>query len=300
MRVFLTGATGYVGGVVAENLLAAGHDVLGLSRTEAGDAKLKAAGITPYRGDLSDPQSLAAAALLSDGVIHTAFGHNFDDFAGMVQTDLLALDAMLTALERKNKPIVVTNGPAFLGDSGESLHDETAPVDEASFLAVRAQPDRETLAAAERGIRSSVIRLPFYVYGRGGSLFVPVQIAAARQTGVARYIGDGANRTSSVHVEDAANAYLLALENAPPGSLYHLSDGLDATGKQIAEAIGQNLGVPAQGVTLEEAQAVFGAGLAEFFRMNSRISATRIREELGWSPDPAHHLLEDIATGSYK
>lgn len=150
MRVFLTGATGYVGSVVAEKLLAAGHDVLGLSRTEAGDAKLKAAGVTPFRGDLSDPQSLAAAALLADGVIHTAFGHNFDDFAGMVETDLLALDAMLTALERKNKPIVVTNGPAFLGDSGETLHDETAPVDESSFFAVRARRFR-VRPGADRG-----------------------------------------------------------------------------------------------------------------------------------------------------
>ena len=127
MNVFLTGATGYVGTAVAEKLIVAGHTVLGLSRNEASDEKLKAAGIEPYRGSLEDPQSLAMAALFVDGVIHTAFGNNFDDFEGMVATDLLALEAMLTALEDKGKPIVVTNGPAFLGDSGDFVLDEFDP-----------------------------------------------------------------------------------------------------------------------------------------------------------------------------
>ena len=300
MRVFLTGATGYVGTAVAEKLLASGHSVVGLSRSEAGDAKLRAIGVIPHRGDLNDPQSLAQGALTSDGIIHTAFGNNFDDFAGMVGTDLLALTTMLTSLEDKNKPIVVTNGPAFLGDSGNGILDESAPIDETSYFAVRAKPDLEALQAANRGIRSVVIRLPFYVYGRGGSTFIPMQMGAAQKTGLARYIGEGANRASSVHVEDAATAYVLALESAPAGSLYHLSDGFDASAKQIAEAISQNLTVPAISTTFEIAEEIFGTGLAHFFSMNSRISADKIKRELGWSPRADHNILEDITSGSYK
>ncbi|MBC7527629.1 MAG: SDR family oxidoreductase [Chthonomonadaceae bacterium] len=300
MRVFLTGATGYVGSAVAEKLVESGHSVVGLSRSDAGDAKLRAMGVIPHRGDLNDPQSLAQAALTSDGIIHTAFGNNFDDFTGMVGTDLLALTTMLTSLEDKNKPIVVTNGPAFLGDSGDGIFDESAPIDESSYFAVRAKPDLEALQAANRGIRSVVIRLPFYVYGKGGSTFIPVQIGAAQKTGLARYIGEGANRASSVYVEDAATAYVKALENAQAGSLYHLSDGFDASAKQIAEAIGENLNVPAISTTFEIAEETFGTGLANFFSMNSCISADKIKHELGWSPQANHNILEDIARGSYK
>ncbi len=299
MKVFLTGATGFVGSAVARNLIERGHFVVGLSRSEASDAKLSALGIEPHRGDLHDPQSLAMAALFCDGVVHTAFGQDFDHFENMVHTELMALTAMLTALEDKNKPFVSTNGPAFLGDSGDAVLDETAPIDETSYFAPRAKSDEEVLAAKDRGIRSVVLRLPFYVYGHGGSTFVPVQLGAARRDGVARFIGEGFNRVSSVHVDDAAQAYGLALEGAAAGSLYHLSDGQDVSAKQIAEAVGHNAGVPAVGVSFEEAEGAFGAGLARFFRMNSRISASRIERELGWKPDPAHDFLNDIAVGSY-
>ena len=300
MKIFLTGATGYIGSVVAEKLLAEGYSVLGLSRSEASDEKLIARGIEPHRGNLDDPQSLAVGVHLADGVIHTAFGSDLEDYDGLTNTDFGAVQAMMTALEDKNRTIVVTSAGEVLGDSGDAVLDESAPVDEDSLFASRANVDRLALEGELRGIRSVVIRLPLFVYGRGGSGFVPAQLEAAREVGEACYIDAGENRFSSVHVEDAATAFVLALRHAPAGSLYHLSDGFDASARQIAEAVASNLGLSANSVTREGALEIFGPSLTTFFEMNNRLNPQKAISELGWKPEERMNILEDIASGSYK
>ena len=298
MNLFVTGATGYVGQRVVSLLQNAGHTVYGLARNEMAATTLSERGVVPVPGDLETTHALTEAAHASDGVIHTAYVPDFDNFARLVAIERGAIAALVAGLRDSGKPLITSNGPAFLGDTGEVPADESTPIDEKSYFAPRALSDKDVLQAATQGIQSVVLRLPFYVYGWGGSAFVPAQLSAARRDRVARYISDGSNRTSSVHVDDAARAYFLAL-NAPAGSLYHLSDGLDASAKQIAEAVAQNADCKTRSVPFEEMASVFGPGLATFFQMTSRVSADKARRELGWEPQTSTNLLEDIAKGSY-
>lgn len=298
MRIFLTGATGYVGSVVAEKLLEGGHEVIGLARNKASEAKLIAKGVKPLRGDLTDLESLRRGASEADGVVHTAFGHDFANFGKMVQEEIDAVNAIVEVIEGSNKPLIATSAPAFLGDTGEIIADETYPIDENSYFVVRAASERNIVAAAEKGVRSVALRLPFYVYGRGGSLFIPFLIGLAQQNGAAYYVGEGAEKTSAAHVDDVANAYVLALETETAKGLYNIV-AENISNKTIAESIARNVGVATESISPTMAAEKFGAMIG-FFTINNQISADKAKRELGWQASDANSITKDIEYGSYK
>ncbi len=297
MKVFLTGATGYVGSAVAEKLLENNHEVLGLARNDAAENKLTAKGIKPMRGDLTDTESLKRGARESDAVIHTAFGHDFANFDKMVQNELAAVAAFTEVLRNTGKPFIATSAPAFLGDTGEEIADENYPIDESSYFAIRARAEQAILAANEKGVRSIALRLPFYVYGRAGSTFVPVLIEKAKQSGATYYVEAGAHKVSAVSVEDAARLYVSALENEHAKGLYNVS-AESVTNREIAEAIAKLVGVKAVSVSFPEANEKFGA-LTGFMTINNQISAAKAESELGWQPQTEIEILQDIESGSY-
>ena len=253
MRVFLTGATGYVGSVVAEKLLQNGHRVLGLARNETSEVTLRERGIEPLLGDLTDLDSLRNGALDSDATIHTAFGHDFAKYDKMVENERRAIAIFAEALAGTNNPLIATSAPAFLGDTGDRVADENYPVDENSPFIERARAEEDVVRAGEKLVRSIALRLPFYVYGRAGSSFIPFLIDQARANGAAFYVGDGAEKTSAAHVEDVANAYVLALENHNAKGLYNIT-AESPSNKEIASAVGRLLNVPARSISLEQAQ----------------------------------------------
>jgi len=259
MRVFVTGATGFIGTAVVRELIGAGHTVIGLTRSDKGAEGLKEAGAEVHRGTLDDLDSLRAAAAAVDGVIHLAFQHDFSDFAAALTTDLHAVETMGAALEGTGKPFVIT---AHLRG-------------EASSNAV--------LALA--GVRSSVVSLSPSVHGEGDHHgFVPRLITIAREKGVSAYIGDGSNRWAAVHRLDAAHLFRLALEAAPAGSQL---DGVGDEGvpfRDIAEVIGRHLNLPVVSISREEADAHFGAFLGAVAARDFPRSSVRTQELLGWRP----------------
>lgn len=298
MKVFLTGATGYVGSVVAEKLLSKGYEVLGLARNDAAEAKLKERGITPFRGDLKDVESLKRGAKEADAVIHTAFIHDFSDYDGAVKTENAAIAAFAEALAGTNKPFIATSGAAFLGDTKDVETDEDYPYDQNSPFLSRSESEQDTLKMSAKGIRSIVLRLPLFVYGRGGSSFVPFMISQANQNGAANYIGSGAEKVSAVHVEDAADLYVLALETSTAKGLYNVA-AENVSLKELNEAIANLLNVKAQSIPLEKARNQFGA-MTGFFSINNQLSSEKARRELGWRIESNKTILDDVENGSYR
>ena len=245
MRVFLTGATGFIGTAIVQELLTAGHQVLGLARSDASAETLTQLGIAVHRGDLSDTESLVAGARACDGVIHTAFIHDFSAYAAAAETDRLAVEAMTGALEGSGKPFVLTSGTALLAQL-TPVHistEEDAPAPEGAG-SHRAASEAIVLAAADRGVRTSIMRLPPSVHDIGDHGFVPMLIGVARRTGIAAYIGDGANRWPAVNRRDAAHLYRLAVEKATPGMRLHAVGEEGVAFRAIAEVIGEGLGIP--------------------------------------------------------
>ena len=268
MRVFVTGATGFIGSAVVRELIGAGHTVVGLTRSDKGAEALKEAGAEVHRGTLDDLDSLRAAAAAVDGVIHLAFGHNLSDFAAALTTDLRAVETMGAALEGTGKPFVTT---AHL--NGEAS-------------------DNAVLALA--GVRSSVVSLSLSVHDEGDKHgFMPRLITIARAKGVSAYIGDGSNRWVAVHRLDAARLYRLALESAPAGSRL---DGVGDEGvpfRDIASVIGRHLNLPVVSISREEADAHFGSFLGTVAAVDRPRSSARTQELLGWRP--VHpRLLPDL------
>jgi nucleoside-diphosphate-sugar epimerase len=293
MEVFLTGATGYIGSSVAQALQKAGHKVTGLVRNEEKAKRLESQGMRSLIGDLQKPEALAAAARAAEGVIHTA---NTND-ANSAQVDSTVVRAMLKALERSGKPFVYTSGVWVLGSTGDKVADERTPVNPTPLVAQRPAIEQEVLAGKDRGVRAVVIR-PALVYGRGGG--IPRMLAqSARETGAARYVGDGRNRWPFVDVDDLALLYVLALEKAAPGSLYNAVDGPSYRVLEIAEAA--SVGAGAKGKTqawpLEEARKNL-YGFADALVLDQQISGEKAMKELGWSPRAAS-VLDDLKTGSY-
>jgi nucleoside-diphosphate-sugar epimerase len=192
MRIFLTGATGYIGSIVAEKLQAAGYTVVGLARNKATAEKLAKQNIQPFLGDLNQPKQLAGAVRETDGVIHTAFIHDFDRWAGAVETDCQVIAAFTEALAGSGKPLIATSDSSVLGDTGSEIVDETHPIATGFFLAERAKAEAAVLLANQQNIRSAVLRLPLYIYGRGGGTsYVPMRVQEARSIGVAHYVAPG-------------------------------------------------------------------------------------------------------------
>lgn len=297
MKVFLTGATGYVGSVVAEKLLAKGHEVLGLARNKAAEAKLNEKGITAFSGDLTDVERLKRGAKEADAVIHTAFSHNFSDYNDAVKLDRAVIAAFAGALAQTNKPFIVTSSSAILGDTGGSEADEDFPFNQNSLRLLRGEAERDVLQLPPKGIRGVVLRLPLFVYGRGGSSFVPFMIEGAKKAGAANYIESGAAKVSAVHFEDVADLYVLGLETSTAKGLYNAAAETVSL-KELNEAIARLLEIEAKSISREEARKQFGA-MFDFLSINNQLSADKARRELVWKPS-ATTILDDIENGSYR
>ncbi len=258
MKVFLTGATGYIGTVVTEKLQAAGHSVVGLARNEAAASKLRTRNVEPFLGDLRDTDKLAGAAREADGVIHTAFIHDFSNFEGAVQVERHVIAAFVDALSGSGKAFVATSGTGLMGDTGSRVIDDTETFSPKDVLAGRAAAEQDILRAGERNIRSMALRLPIFIYGRGGSVFIPIFIKDAREAGVAHYVEPGDYKYSVVHVDDVAALYVLALEKGKAGSVYHAVSESGITVKAIAQATARLVGCEAKGISNEVAKKVWG------------------------------------------
>lgn len=290
MRVFVTGATGFIGTAVVQELLGAGHEVVGLARSDEAAAKLKAAGAGAHRGALDDLESLAEGARWADGVAHLAFIHDFSRYEENAETDRMATAALAGALEGTGKPLVVTSGTAVLtpGRMGVETDAPTAQTRAKSEL---------VLAWANRGVRVSVVRLAPSVHGRGDAAFVPALVAIARDTGVSAYVGDGTNRWPAVHRLDAARLFRLALERSEPGARFHGVAEAGIPTRTIAEAIGAGLCLPVRSISPEEAAGHFG-WLAGFLQLDALASSALTRDALGWAPtEPG--LIQDMREGGY-
>jgi nucleoside-diphosphate-sugar epimerase len=295
MRVFVTGATGFIGSALVKELLGAGYGVVGLARSDLAAASLSRAGATPHRGSLEEPESLRSAAAAADGVVHTAFIHDFKDLGAAGVTDRLAIEALGAALAGSGKPLVVTSGTAHLASGRPGT--EGDPPDPRSPAKHRIASEEATLELASRGVRSSLVRLPPSVHGDGDHGFVPALIGIARAKGVAAYPGDGRNRWPAVHRLDAARLFRLALEKGAAGARYHgvADEGIPV--REIAEVIGRRLGVPVVGLAPDAIEGHFG-WLGHFFGIDCPASSALTRERLGWAPtEPG--LLADLDRSAY-
>lgn len=290
MRVFVTGATGFVGSAVVRELLAAGHEVLGLARSDAGAAALARAGAAVHHGSLDDLDSLQRGAAGCDGVIHTAFNHDFSRFAANCAQDRTAIETLGAALAGSARPLVVTAGLLGLAPGRMALETDAAPAPGTDYPRASEQT---ALALAVQGVHASVVRLPPSVHGEGDHGFVPMLIGFAREKGVSAYIGDGANLWSSVHRFDAARLFRLALERAARGEKYHAIAEEGVPFRAIAAAIGRRLGVPAVSRT-----AAHFAWFAPFAGMEAQASSAWTREVLGWRPQEGG-LIADVDSERY-
>jgi nucleoside-diphosphate-sugar epimerase len=295
MRVFVTGATGFIGSAIVRELLGEGHQVLGLARSDRGAEALVAAGAEVHRGSLEDLDSLRVGARAADGVIHTAFVHDFSDYAGAARTDLQAIEALGEELVGSDRPLVVTSGTAGLRPGRLGTEEESA--DPESPRGFRIPSEQAALGFAERGVRASVLRLPPSVHGEGDHGFVPALIGIAREKGVSAYPGDGSNRWPAVHRLDAARLFRMALESAPAGTRLHGVADQGVPVREIAELIGRQLDVPVTTVASEDAIDHFG-WIGGIFALDVPASSAATRKLLGWQPtEPG--LLADLEAGHY-
>ncbi|HYQ64013.1 SDR family oxidoreductase [Actinophytocola sp.] len=297
MHVFVTGGSGQTGPAVVAELVAAGHTVTGLARSDTAAARLASLGATPHRGSLDDLDSLRRGADAVDGVLHMAFGGDYADPDDLVRRDRAAVEALGQALVGSGKPLVSTSG-TLVTRAGRVSTEQDAP-DPGSVAAFRIPGERACLRFAESGVRASVVRLAPTVHGPGDHGFIPALIAAARRAGVSAYLGDGLNRWPAVHRADAARLYRLALEKAPAGSVLHGVGESAVTIRSIAERIARTLDLPTTSLTLDQAAAHLGNPfLARFFSLDVPVSSQHTQALLDWTPRHPT-LLEDLDTGDY-
>ena len=281
MRIFVTGATGFIGSAIVPELINVGHQVLGFTHSDAGAKSLTAAGAQVHRGDLSDLESLRKGAELSDGVIHTAFIHDFSRFQEVCEVDRRAIEALGSALAGSGRPLLVTSGTAMAnGAEGRPATELDTP--ESSHAIPRVASELAAAAFAAKGVRVGVMRLS-QVHNTFKQGLVTYAIEIARQKGVSAYIGDGRNRWPAVHVLDAARLYRLALENLETGARYHAVAEEGVPMRNIAEVIGRGLKVPVISVSPEGAPAHFG-WLAAFAGRDLPASGALTQERLAWRP----------------
>lgn len=298
MRVFVTGASGWIGSAAVPELLAAGHDVVGLARSEAAAASLTAAGVEVRRGDLDDLAALRAGAEDADAVLHLAFKHDFGDMAGSGRTERAAVEAFGDVLAGSDRPLLLASGIAGIAPGRLLTEDLASPY--ATADAPRGASETYALGLAERGVRPVALRFAPTVHGTGDHGFVAELVRVARERGVAGYVGDGSNRWPAVHRSDAGRLIALALARAAAQGdvpVVHAVGEEGVPARDIAEAIGRALGVPAAPVATEEAAAHFG-WIGGFFALDLPASSALTRERLGWRPT-GPTLLEDLAAGAY-
>jgi nucleoside-diphosphate-sugar epimerase len=281
MRVFVTGATGFIGSAIVRELIGAGHEALGLARSDESAEALAGTGAEVHRGALEDLESLREGAATSDGVIHTAFIHDFSDMEGSARTDRLAIETLGETLAGSDRPFVVTSGIGLL-EPGRLATEDDAPYPR-SAAAFRIASEQAAISMASRGVRVSVVRLPPSVHGEGDHAFVPELINAARAKGTSAYIGEGANRWPAVHRLDAARLYRLALESAPAGTTLHGVADEGVPLRDIADVIGRRLNLPVVAKSPEDAGEHFG-WLGIFVSSDLPASSALTQERLGWRP----------------
>ena len=294
MRVFVTGATGFIGSALVPDLIGAGHRVLGLARSDAGARALEAAGAEVHRGDLEDPESLRRGAAEADGVIHAAFDHDFSNFVANCEKDRRAIAALGAALAGSDRPLLITSGTG-LGSPGpgraatEDTFDSDHPLP-------RIASEQAGAALSAAGVNVSVIRLP-QVHDTVRQGLVTPLVAVARERGMSAYVGAGANRWPAAHVSDVARLYRLALERRRPGARYHAVAEEGIPVREIAEVIGRGLKVPVVALPPGQAAAHFG-WLAAFAGLDLPASSALTREWLGWQPT-GPGLIEDLERMRY-
>jgi len=279
MRIFLTGATGFIGSAIIPELIDAGHQVLGLTRSDAGAEALTAAGAEPHRGNLEDLESLRSGAAKADGVIHCGFNHDFSQFQKNCDDDHKAIEAMGEVLLGSNRPFVVTSGTAIAANQDGKPSTEDGPT--ASWNP-RAASEAAVKGLTERGVNTSVVRLA-QIHDTRKQGLVPYVHAVAREKRVSAYIGDGGNRWPAAHVSDTARLYRLAFEKAEPGAIYHAVDEEGVSMKVIAEALGRGLKVPVISIKPEQAEAHFG-WLSRFAGHDMPSSSLITQQKLNWKP----------------
>ena len=298
MRVFVTRATGFIGSAIVQELITAGHQVLGLARSDSGAKSLSVAGAQVHRGDLADMESLRSGAALADGVIHTAFIHDFANYATAAEKDQRAIETLGAALAGSDRPLIVTSGTLLVQRKGPLATEEEAP----NSTFPRKSEDAAA-AVASRGVRVSIVRLPPSVHGKGDHGFVPAIINIAREKGVSAYPGNGLNRWPALHRLDAATLYRLVLEKGSAGANYHGVADEGVPFRDIASVIGRHLNVPVVSKSPAEAAAHFG-WLSPFVAVDGPASSAQTQKLLGWQPkqpglipdlDGEHYFKTDLA-----
>ena len=291
MRVFVTGANGFIGSAIVKELIAAGHQVLGLTRSDAGAKSLIAAGAQPHEGDLEDLESLRSGAAAADAVIHTAFRHDWSRFAESCELDKRAIEVIGAVLQGSSRPFIVTSGVGVA--QGRAATEDDPPLSSPSLPRVS---EVTAVALMERGVHASVMRLPQVHDTVKQGLITPL-IAVAREKGISAYVGDGQNRYPAAHVADVARLYRLALEKGTAGARYHAIAEEGVRLKDIATAIGRGLNVPVTSISQEQAQEHFGF-FGFFVGRDCPVSSARTREQLGWTPT-GPTLLTDLENMRY-
>ena len=280
MRIFVTGATGFIGSAVVPELINAGHQVIGLTRSDAGAQSLIAAGAEVHRGNLEDPESLREGAAKSDGVIHLAFDHDFSNFVAICEKDRRAIEALGDALVGSDRPLVITSGTGM----GNAVPGQPATEDhfDPNHPNPRKSSELAGASVAARGVNVSVVRLP-QVHDTVKQGLITYAVAVAREKGISAYIGDGLNRWPAAHVLDTARLYRLALEKRQAGARYHAVAEEGVPVRDIAEVVGRGLKVPVVGLSPDEAAAHFG-WLAPFAAWDMPASSAQTKIQLGWDP----------------
>jgi nucleoside-diphosphate-sugar epimerase len=290
MRVFLTGATGFIGTAVAQELISHGHTVLGVARSDEAAKTLAGRGVEPHRGDLTDHDSFIAGAKACEAVVHCAFIHDFSKFMENIEIEKATVRALLAAMEGSGKPLVTTSGLALLAPG------QTATETHEAARQGRGETEGMVRDAASRGLKTAVIRLPPITHEDGDGGFLGPLVKIARDTGKAAYVGDGASRWPAGNRADAAVLYRLALEKGEPGAAYHAVGDEGVPARDIASAIGARLHLPVESVAPDAAFAHFG-WLGMFASVDMPATSRITQEKLGWTPTHAG-LIEDIAAGA--